>query len=122
MEGKKRPAWEWLVFVVVIGVAVWLVGGTLNSEQKLTQQTNLHYQLEALRTAEVLFKSVNRTNPQTLNQIIEGTFTLPNDRQSRKYVEIPFKMASGKALDPFGNPYVYEKGWIKSTTPGYEGW
>lgn len=124
MEGRKRPSWEWLVLIVVLVVSIGLVGATYNSQQKLEQQKSLHYQLQALRTGELLYKSINKTNPMSLEQLVKGSFRLADETQDRHYVEAQMKLAGGKLVDPFGNPYLFDKssGWIRSTTPGYEAW
>ena len=124
MEGKKRPVWEIIVLAVILVLTITLVGSTYSSQQKFEKQKNLHHQLQLLRTAVLLYKSVNKTNPIEIAQITEGTFTLPEETLTRHYVEHAPKLSNGKLTDPFGNPYAYdpETGWIKSSTPGYDFW
>lgn len=124
MEGKKRPVWEWLVFAAVLIVAVVLMGSTYSYQQKATKQQALHYQLQVLRTAELLYTAINKKMPESMAELIEGKFSLQEGGPLHPYIEHPPLMVNGQLLDPFGNPYKYDPktGWIKSTTPGYEFW
>lgn len=122
--GNKRPVWEWLLLAVIFVFALTLVGSVYKYQVKLDRQRNLHSQLEILRTATLLYKSINKTNPTDLKQLADGTFRLEGDDLERRYIEHPPKTINGKILDPFGNPYLYDSrnGWIKSSTRGYEFW
>lgn len=124
MDTRKRPGWEWTVFVGVIVIAAALVGATYAFQKNSAKQHALHYQLQLLRTAELLYASVNREMPENLEQIAKGTFRLPGDDNTRRYLEHPPMIAGGKLTDPFGNPFTYDPktGWIKSSTKGYEFW
>lgn len=124
MEGKSRAAWEWPVLLVVVVAAVFLLGLTYKHQKDVGLQKNLRYQLGVMRSAEMLYKVVNKSNPENLKKLIEGTYQLPGEPQSRRYIDNPPKMVGGQLLDPFENAYAYNpaNGWIKSTTPGYETW
>ena len=124
MKTDKRPAWEWIVFIGVIAFSLALVVSTYMFQKNSAKQHALHYQLQLLRTAELLYASVNRELPETLERMAEGTFRLPGDDTTRRYLEYPPMIVGGKIMDPFGNPYTYDPkaGWIKSSTPGYEFW
>ena len=124
MDEKKRPVWEWLVFVAVIVFAAGMMGSTYNYQQKTAKQHALHYQLQVLRTAELLYVSVNKKLPETLEQLTQEQFSLPGETLTRRFIEHPPMLVDGKLMDPFNNPYSYDPktGWIKSTTPGYDYW
>lgn len=124
MNNRGRALWEWLVFVSVLVVAIALMGSTYSAQQRLLKEKNMHGQLQILRMGEMLYTSVNNVKPNSLKQLVEGTFTLPGDNLARHYIEHPPTLVNGNLLDPFGNPYTYDpvSGWIKSTTPGYEFW
>lgn len=124
MSENNRPVWEWVVLVLVITFSMILIGSTYNGQQKIDKQKNLHNQLQIMRTSILLYKAVNKTNPASIEQLVNGTFTLPEDKEGRRFIEHPPRMTQGKLLDPFGNPYFYDPAtaWIKSTTRGYEFW
>lgn len=124
MSNRGRALWEWLVFVVILVVAAGLIGLTYSTQQKLIKEKGLSSQLQVLRMGEMLYTSVNNAKPAGLKELVEGTFVLPGDTLERHYIEPPPELLNGNPVDPFGNPYSYDsaKGWIKSTTPGYELW
>lgn len=124
MNQKGRAAWEWLVFGLIVVVAVFLLGSTYGFQQKLEKEKALHNQLQVLRTAVLLYKSVNKANPTNLEILANGVFQLPDETLTRRYIEHPPTLSNGNLLDPFDNAYSYDvkNGWIKSTTSGYEFW
>lgn len=120
----KRPIWEWLLLVVVIAVSVMLVGSVFRYQVKIDRQNTMHSQLELLRTSLILYKSIYKSNPSDLKQLVEGTFTLPGEEVARRFIDRPPLLVNGKVVDPFGSPFLYDPatGWIKSGTKGYEFW
>lgn len=124
MNQNGRAAWEWLVFGVVVIVAVFLLGSTYGFQHKLEKEKALHSQLQGLRSAVLLYKAVNKVNPTALEVLANGVFQLPDESLARKYIEHPPTISNGKFLDPFGNVYTYDgkSAWIRSTTKGYESW
>lgn len=125
MDGQKRTTWEWLVFVSVIALSLALLGATYNYRQRFEKQKILQSQLQLLRSAELLYRVVNKSNPPSLKSLIEGSFTLQDKSiSSRSYIDKPPALTNGKLLDPFGNPYSYNPatGWVRSQTRGYEFW
>ena len=124
MEAKHRPVWEWLVFAAVFVLALTLMGSTWAYQQRVAKQHALHYQLQVLRTAELLYTSINKKMPENLKQLVEGQFSLAGESLGRRYLEHPPLLTGDALLDPFGNPYTYDPktGWIKSSTPGYDYW
>ena len=124
MEAKQRPIWEWLVFAAVFVLAFALMGSTYTYQQRVSKQHALHYQLQVLRTAELLYTSINKKMPENLTELVEGQFSLSGESLGRRFIEHPPLLTGGALLDPFGNPYTYDPktGWIKSSTPGYDYW
>lgn len=124
MGGNRRPAWEWLIFVVIIVLVVGTVGMSYRSQQRLDKQKALHYQLQLLRSAELLYNSVNKTNPKDLKELAMGKFQLVEENPGRPYLDPPPPLSGDKILDPFGNPYIYDPatGRIRSSTQGYDFW
>lgn len=124
MEKRKRPAWEWLLVVVLVVLTVGLTAATYTYQQRLVKSQALHYQLQLLRTAELLYVAVNKQAPADVGQLIDGTFQLPGDAVVHRFIEHPPMLEEGNLIDPFGNPYRYDArtGWFKSQTPGYEFW
>ncbi|HPQ81785.1 MAG TPA: hypothetical protein PLZ86_08715 [bacterium] len=124
MDARRRPGWEWALFIGVVVLAIALVGTTYAFQKHSAKQHALHYQLQLLRTAELLYLAVNSKLPERLEDVAQGSFRLPGDETTRRYLEHPPMMVGGKLTDPFGNTFTYDPttGWIKSSTPGYEFW
>ncbi|MFH0799994.1 MAG: hypothetical protein V2A66_07440 [Pseudomonadota bacterium] len=124
MDAQKRPGWELLIVVIVFVVAGVLLGMGYKQQGKLEKERALHYQLQVLRTAELLYESVNKAKPESLTQLSEGRFQAEADGPKHLYIDPPPVLIGGKAVDPFGNPYAYDArtGRIKSTTQGFGSW
>lgn len=124
MSEQNRKSWEWLVFVIVIGLAVILMGSTYHYSKQLNDRRQLYYELQELRNAATTFKALNKRNPVDIKDLVTATIMMPNDITVRKLIDNPPKLVNGKYVDPFGNPFAYDAktAWVKSTTPGYERW
>lgn len=124
VTSPKRRWWENVLFLVV---AIGMLAFVTNSyvlEQKVFKQRTLYYQLMLLRSAINTYKLVENKNPDSLLVLAVETYKIPGENHTYRYIERFPINAANEVADSFGNPYVYDnaRGWVMSSTPGYELW
>lgn len=124
LKSPQRKWWENVLFVVVfVGMFAFVVNSYV-LEQKAYKQRALYYQLMLMRQGISLFTVMEKRAPESLVELAVSSFKMPDGSVSHRYVERFPVTPEGQLLDPFGNPYKYDKkmGWVMSSTPGYEFW
>ncbi|MBI4126105.1 MAG: hypothetical protein HY465_01290 [Deltaproteobacteria bacterium] len=96
----KRKAYEFFLVGVVLVLTMVLAVGLYRGQTKVTKGQLLMHELSMLRSSIALSKTTKKANPKNLQDVSEIV------------------------VDPFGSPYHYdaERGWVSSTTEGYESW
>lgn len=125
MSVKGRARYEVIVVVIVIVVAVVLAVGLYSRRGKVQNDKILMNELSAMRTSVSLYVTLNKEMPASLKDLTMKTYNLGDGVQKPYLDGIASKIdAAGKFMDPYGNPYGYDprKGFVYSTTKGYEKW
>lgn len=122
MEKKKRATYEVLIVVVVVGLCLVLGLGLYAKRVKVAKGKLLIQELGALRASITQYRILNQKYPASLEDLAKSTFD--TGKGKRLYVEKVQKNSNGKLVDPFGTQYRYDlaKGWVSSTSSGYEKW
>lgn len=112
---------DWLVGVLIIFVMGIIYGSVLLYQRSVVKEGALIYELRTIRMAVMTFKEVNKRYPTSLDELSDATFYTPSGAK-RPY--IPDYIIQRGIKDPFDNRYLYDpaRGWVKSSTHGYERW
>jgi type II secretory pathway pseudopilin PulG len=103
------------------------------------REVALRHELANIRTAIVLFVTLNRRFPDNLQELTEKECLLPDAENSveaaqvalekgaifkRSYLETSCVDTQGVVLDPFGKPYRYDprRGRVTAAETRYEQW
>ncbi len=124
LDQPKRQVWESALLVIVfLGMLAFIVNSYF-LEKRVYEQKVLRYQLENLRQGITLYQYVERKTPESLVDLSMATFRMPDSGQVHHFIARVPVSKEGKFLDPFGNPYAYDKaqGWVSSSTGGYASW
>ena len=124
MNAPQRRWWESVLLAIVfVGMLAFVVNSYVLERREFKQRA-LYYQLMLMRQGINLFAVMEKREPANLVELAASTYKLPENGANHRYVERLPVTPDGKVLDPFGNPYRYDRklGWVMSTTPGYEFW
>lgn len=112
MNIRGRSKYELLIVLIIIALVAILTKGFYSSRDKMNRGKMLTRELYMLRTAITLYKVKHRSNPPSLEVITEDIGEKLN------------RVENGVAIDPFGNPYEYDRrtSWIHSISEGYDDW
>jgi type II secretory pathway pseudopilin PulG len=110
-----------LIVIIVIALAfvAWFTLSSMKS--KANKDTRLASELQEMRAVITMYKTLNKANPPNLEGLAKQNYSFTPGDAPKPYLPNIKPDASGKLLDPFGNPYKYDaaKGWVVSTTEGY---
>ena len=122
-RGARRKL-EGVGLTIVGLLTVALVVASLHFEREVGRQKTMFYQLQLMRTSVQLYKAVRHVNPPTLKTLVTEEYRFPAEPIPRRFLEYPPFDDAGQLSDPFGSPYRYDvtRGWVTSTTSGYERW
>ncbi len=113
----QRKHWYIIIISVVI---VATVAAIINRHlaQRAEREQALIFELKQLRIAVQLYLRMQKKWPADLATALDTKHAVHSPNWSMQ------RDASGKPVDPFGNPYVYDpkSGWLHSTTKGYGSW
>lgn len=121
---KPRAKYEWLIIVIVLVAGIGVTFGLLQARGKAQKSELLMRDLSQLRSAVALYKTVKKANPPSLDALVKETYNLAPGEAPKPFVS-NLKLGRGNQMvDPFGNTYAYDlqKGWVHSTTKGFESW
>lgn len=122
-KDARRGLLEKVLLLVVFLGLLGFVTGHYVLESKVQKQDVVKNQLLMMRQGVSLFKMIEHRYPESLIELAQADYKMPNDQKNRRYVDnLPLK--DNKVVDPFGNPYAYNKarGFVSSATAGYESW
>ena len=96
LRRRTRPAWEYSVFVLVVGCTLWLSLALYAKRDQVYKEKLLMQELETLRSTTTAYILEHRKHPTD----------------------------AASTIDPFGGAYAYDArtGRISSTTPSYKNW
>lgn len=122
MRQVRRSPFEIIVVAIVVVLTLLLAGGLYAGRLKVQKSNLLIRELSTLRSALTLYKTINRHNASSLEELAEGEYEVGGER--RHFIENLPRSPDGAVVDPFGNPYAYDEssGWVFSTSSGYERW
>lgn len=111
------------MLVVFIGMLAFIINSYV-LEQRVLKQKSLFYQLMVTRQGINLFTMIEKRFPESLVELGIASYKMPGDNIDHRYIDRFPINSEGAVLDPFGNPYKYDKklGWVQSMTEGYEFW
>ena len=122
MAKRKRTVYEYAVIFAVVAITVSLAVALYAGRAKVRKGNLLIQELSMLRSGVQVYQLVNRKNPPSLAELVTSTYESGSSR--RHYVQRLPMDSEGRAIDPFGNPYVYdpETAWVHSQTEGFGRW
>jgi hypothetical protein len=124
LKSLQRNWWEnILLLVVFVGMLAFIVNSYV-LEQRTVKQRALYYQLMLMRQGVNLYTTMEKAFPKNLVELGVTTYSVPGSQAQQRYVERLPLNTEGIVIDPFGNPYRYDRktGRMMSSTPGYEFW
>ena len=122
MAERKRTVYEYIVIAAIVVISVSLAAALYAGRAKVRKGHLLVQELSMLRNGIQIYQLVNRKNPSSLAELVEGTYE--SESEPRRYVGPLPTDSAGRLIDPFGNPYAYDPqtAWVSSKTEGFERW
>ena len=121
-----RTTFETLLITSLVGILLVIAISNFLTSVRLVREVALRSELGNIRTAVILYITLNRRYPASLRDMVREGYTLPTGSGliKYKYIEGMAVDKDGNLLDTFGAPFTYESqtGWVKSSTKGYESW
>ena len=126
MNTSGRTTFETLLITSLVGILLVVAISNFLTSVRLVREVALRSELGNIRTAIILYITLNRRYPESLRDMVREGYTLPTGSGliKYKYIERMAVDKDGNLLDTFGNPFSYERktGWVKSSTKGYGSW
>ena len=121
---KPRARYEWVIIAVVLVAALVVAFGIYNKRDNLNKGKILISELENIRSAVRMYKTMNKANPPSLEALAKLNYSFEPGQPGKPYLSSGMFNSKGEALDPFGHPYKYDTktGWVVSTSKGFEKW
>ncbi|MBI5894068.1 MAG: type II secretion system protein GspG [Deltaproteobacteria bacterium] len=124
---KGRTVFEALLVIILV---MTLIIGALSYTQKaikITKEYALISELSNIRTSILIYYILNKKYPNSLEQMMDEKVILPFQADTiidRTYLERASLSKEKEILDPFGNPYKYDRltGKVNSSTLDYTAW
>ena len=121
-----RTTFETLLITSLVGILLVIAISNFLTSVRLVREVALRSELGHIRTAVIIYITVNRRYPVSLRDMVREGYTLPTGSGliKYKYIEGMAVDKDGNLLDTFGAPFTYESetGWVKSSSEGYESW
>ena len=118
----KRSVLDFVVVGVVVALTV-IMGAAIYARRTEARQSRLLMrELAMLRSSLILYKTITHENAGSLGALQSGRYDF--DGVVHTYVDPLPVSGDGEVIDPIGNPYRYDRkrGWVSSTTAGFERW
>lgn len=141
MNVRGRTLFEALLVVITGAILLIIAINVFLGHGRIARENALRYELTNIRTAVTLHAIKKKRYPESLQALMSARYLLPpgtdqaisakgnvsyEDKRfiSRAYLETAAVDSKGNPLDPFGNPYRYDRssGRVQSSTGGYENW
>jgi len=126
LKNTSRSRLESVVLIVVFAAIFVFLLNSVVMEKKVCRERELISELSQLRSGLALYLAMERVMPDNLVQLCTARYRLPGDGMNRAFVEMQDIRVNdrGEVLDPFKNPYRYDKNRlsITTTTEGFQGW
>lgn len=121
---KPRAKFEWAIIAVVLVAALVVALGIYSKRDSVRKGKLLLSELNNVRAAVTMYKTLNKTNPPSLEALAKLNYSFEPGQAGKPYLEGVKINNAGKVVDPFGNPYNYDTkaGWVFSSSKGYEKW
>ena len=121
---KSRAKYEVVILLIVIVAALIAGFGIYKARSGVDKGKLLMTELEQIRSAITTYKTLNKVNPPTIEDLTKLTYSFSPNEKPRPYLSDIAVNREEKPVDPFGNPYKYDvsKGWVTSSTKGYAEW
>ena len=121
---KPRARFEWVIIAVVLVAAIVVAFGIYTKRDNLSKSKMLISDLENIRSAVQMYKTMNKANPPSLTALTKLNYSFEPGQAGKPYLESKALNEKGNIVDPFGNPYKYDSktGWVVSETKGFEKW
>jgi hypothetical protein len=123
-KNPNRGIFETVVLLFVfVAVFAFMVNSYI-MERRVYREKALLYELSLLRQGVGGFTMMEKRKPANLIELATSSYRLPGDASARRFVDRVIVNDKGEIIDPFGHPFAYngKKGWVFSTTPGYDQW
>jgi len=120
---RARASYELFLIVVVVALTVLMASGIYQARLRVKNSKLLINELQMMRSAISLYHVVNKSYPQELGDLLEEEYSLGSEEMGAYLKQMP-PTKQGLVIDPFGNPYYYNKqsGWISTSSQGYTNW
>jgi hypothetical protein len=121
---KPRAKYEWIIIAVVLVASVVIAFGIYNKRNEADKGKLLLSELENLRSAVTMYKTMNKANPPSLAALTKLNYSFEPGQPGKPYLTSIKVSQSGEIMDPFGSTYKYDPktGWVSSVTKGFERW
>ncbi|HPQ80598.1 MAG TPA: hypothetical protein PLZ86_02625 [bacterium] len=120
---KKRSVYDIVVVTIVVVLALVMSAKLYAGRSQIQKSGMLVVELGSFRNAIRAYRLVNKANPSSLEELTKTG--IETEVELRPFLEkLPALDEDGRPVDPFGSPYSYdsERGWVSSSTSGYERW
>lgn len=112
-----------IIIVVILISLLWFFGFDAYKKMVLnTKEAALANELKIIRQAVYVYVLKYKIYPENLKELEEkNIIDFEGKIKNQKYMKNKRVLETGVVLDPFGNPYIYDKknGQIRSSTPKY---
>lgn len=121
---KPRARYEWIIIAVVLVASVVIAFGIYNKRDEANKGKLLLSELENMRAAVTMYKTMNKANPPSLQALTKLNYSFEPGQPGKPYLVNMKANPTGEILDPFGNSYKYDSktGWVVSATKGFDRW
>ena len=120
---RGRSTLEIVIIIVIVALVVTVSIGIYAGNNRLNKSKALISELQAMRTGIMLYSKINGSTPPSLDVLAKEVYASDNGRDY-KFISKVHRNSKGEIIDPFGHAYSYSpsKGWVNSTTKGFERW
>ncbi len=121
---KTRARYEVIIILIVILAGAVVAFGINRAQSKAEKGNLLISELEQIRSAVTMYKTLNKSNPPDLVSLTKMSYTFAPGEAPKNYLANIKENKKGQLIDPFGNPYKYDtkSGWVSCMTEGYSKW
>lgn len=121
---KSRAKYEIVIIILVILAAVVVALGISRARDKAEKGKLLLAELDQVRAAVQIYVDLNKSTPPDLASLVQKKYSFSPGETPQPYLAGATLNKEGELIDPFGNPYIYDKktGRVSSATKDFEQW